>query len=189
MKSEKSQNYKNILTDTTLLRIFFFLGDKKKDIQRVTVELILINYFLSHIIKNMGYIVPKKNEVSLKKVANKRILVDCALELLNETEEDEEGVERTNAMMIMRRLVATAKYAEANRDATNAASILLSYTYGKPSVVADEEQEEMPEIVLRVNPKDKAQLEALAARHDLEHKEKDPVVVQIEGEDGELEYD
>lgn len=138
----------------------------------------------------MGYITPvKKNEVSLKKVANKRILVDCAMELLAEEEEDAEGVIRSNAMQIMRRLVATAKYAESNKDATSAAKVLLDYTYGKPAIVSNEEQEEVPEIVLRVNPKDKEQLMALAARDDIEQETPDDrVVVDIEGEEGTLEY-
>ena len=138
----------------------------------------------------MGLIAP--NSITKKETLkfDKRILDQALANVAAETFTDNEGVIRTTADRLARRLWNTALYAESDKDATTAAKIILERMNGKPSVIVDEEKEEMPEIVLRVNPKDKAQVEALAQRTDLELDEKndDKIIVSIEGEEGTMEF-
>lgn len=141
----------------------------------------------------MGFITPNRSTaVAVKKVASKKVLVDCAIELLNEEEEDEEGVMRTNAMQIMRRLVRTAKYAESNKDAIQATNTLLAYSVGKPAIIADEKEEEITPVVLRVHPKDKALLEEIAANGELDEPTQEEldsdIEVRIDGDDAVLRF-
>lgn len=142
----------------------------------------------------MGYITPNRvNTPAVKKEFNKAIMHDIAVRLLNEESEDAEGVMRSEAEMVMRRMLNTAKYAKSDKDATSAAKVLLDYTYGRPAVVSDDKQEELPEIVFRVHPKDKKLLEEASARGDVETPTEEEleskIEVEIDGEDGTMRFD
>lgn len=142
----------------------------------------------------MGYITPNKaNTPAVKKQFNTSIMHDVAVRLMNEESEDGEGVMRSEAEQVMRRMLNTAKWARSDKDATSAAKVLFEYTYGKPKVVEDDTQEELPEIVFRVHPKDKKLLEEATARGDVQEVSEEEldskIEVEIDGEDGTLRFD
>ena len=104
--------------------------------------------------------------------------------------EDAEGVMRPNVYRLAKSVWNDALYAESPKDRNASAKLIYERVGGKPKVMADEEIQDIPEIVLRVNPKTDEQIRQLAQREDLEPMEEQEgnIVVRIDGEDGELEF-
>lgn len=104
--------------------------------------------------------------------------------------EDAEGVMRPNVYRLAKSVWNDALYAESPKDRNANAKLIYERVGGKPKVMADEEIQDIPEIVLRVNPKTDEQIRQLAQREDLEPMEEQEgnIVIRIDGEDGELEF-
>lgn len=137
----------------------------------------------------MGLIIPNKAVPAVKKTVDKNYLRTRALELLSAETEDAEGNVRTEIDQILGRAINTAKYAKSDKDATSTAKWLWEITYGKSPVAVEEKEEDLTEIVFRVNTKDKALLEAAKDRGDLEcvdeevYDDKVEIVIDEDGED------
>lgn len=86
---------------------------------------------------------------AVKKISrgSKRLLSDAIMFALNEEVEipDGGGIS-TPAQLIAKRLVSTAMFAEANKDSTSAAKLILEYSIGKPAVVQNEKKEDITKV-------------------------------------------
>lgn len=138
----------------------------------------------------MGYITPNRAATpALRKTHDKNSLKNRAFELLSSESEDAEGNVRTEIDQILQRAINTAKYAKSDKDATSAGKWLWEITFGKSPVAVEEKEEELTEIVFRVNTKDKALLEDAKKRGDLEavdeeiNDDKVEIVIDEDGED------
>lgn len=129
----------------------------------------------------MGYITPKKNEVSQMKKIDRHFLDVALMDAMNATSKDNEGVVRTNAQRLATSIVNDALYAETVKDRAIMAKLIFERVGGKPSVIVDEEKEELPEVVFRVNANDAQKLKALKELPVVEESD-DKVVVEIDGE-------
>lgn len=136
----------------------------------------------------MGLIIPNKAVPAVKKTVDKNYLRTRALELLSAETEDAEGNVRTEIDQILGRAINTAKYAKSDKDATSTAKWLWEITYGKSPVAVEEKEEDLTEIVFRVNTRDKKLLEDAKNRGDLEvedeeYPDKVEIVIDEDGED------
>ena len=129
----------------------------------------------------MGYITPKKNEVSQMKKVDRHFLDNALMDVMNASSEDAEGVIRTNAQRLASSIVNDALYAETVKDRAIMAKLILERVGGKPSVIVDEEKEDLPEVVFRVNANDAKKIKALKEL-PVDEDPEDKVVVEIDGE-------
>ena len=138
----------------------------------------------------MGLISPNLPSVKNVDTKEKRKLFDAALidYGLRETQ-DEQGRIIRNVQRLAATVWEGALYSESPKDRALFAKLLYERVGGKPTVIAEEEHEEIPEIVLRVNPKSAEQIKQLAERDDVtEDDSESRVVVDIEGEEGQMEF-
>lgn len=138
----------------------------------------------------MGLISPNLPSVKNVDTKEKRKLFDAALidYGLRETQ-DEQGRIIRNVQRLAATVWEGALYSESPKDRALFAKLLYERAGGKPTVIAEEEHEEIPEIVLRVNPKSAEQIKQLAERDDVtEDDSESRVVVEIEGEEGQMEF-
>ena len=131
----------------------------------------------------MGLIAPKKNEVANFKKVDRHFLDQALMEVMQQTSEDSEGNVRTNAQRLAMSIMSDALYAETVKDRATMSKLILERVGGKPSVIVDEEKEEVPEVVFRVSANDAKKIKALKEMDNLdeEHNE-DRVIVEIDGE-------
>ena len=129
----------------------------------------------------MGYITPKKNEVSQMKKVDRHFLDNALMDVMNASSEDEEGVIRTNAQRLALSIVNDALMAGTVKDRAIMAKLILERVGGKPSVIVDDEKEELPEVVFRVNANDAQKLKALKEL-PVDEEPSDKVIVEIDGE-------
>ena len=126
-------------------------------------------------------IIKKDNITTVTKQVDKKILdralVDAAREVCNG-----EGGVTTYAHALAMRLWHTALYAESDKDSTTAAKVIMERINGKPTVLVEEEKEEMPSISFRVHSSDAEKVKAISERSDVEEEPNDRVVVDIDGE-------
>ena len=130
----------------------------------------------------MGLIVPNKNKVSQLKKVDRHYLDDALMNIGNSVCKDEEDVSRTYSQRLAMSIWNDALYAETVRDRAVMAKLILERVGGKPSVIVDDEKEELPEVVFRVNANDAKKIKALQDLPVTEDNSEDKVIVEIEGE-------
>ena len=130
----------------------------------------------------MGLISPKKNEVSQMKKVDRHFLDAALMDIGNSLTEDKEGVARSYSQRLAMSIWNDALYAGTVRDRALMAKLILERVGGKPSVIVDEEKEELPEVVFRVNANDAKKIKALQEMPVTEDDSEDKVVVEIDGE-------
>jgi hypothetical protein len=130
----------------------------------------------------MGYITPKKNEVSQLKKADRHFLDNALMEIMQSESKDAEGNVRSNAQRLAATIMNDALYAETVKDRAIMAKLILERVGGKPSVIVDEEKEDLPEVVFRVNANDAKKIKALQELPVSEDNSEDRVIVEIDGE-------
>lgn len=129
----------------------------------------------------MGYITPKKNEVSSMKKMDRHFLDQALFDVMQQESEDDEGVIRSNAQRLASSIMRDALYAETVKDRAIMSKLILERVGGKPSVIVDEEKEDLPEVVFRVSANDAQKIKALKEL-PVEEEPEDKVVVEIDGE-------
>lgn len=137
----------------------------------------------------MGFItsnVPSTQKLNTKE---KRKLFDEALIDVGLMEtEDAEGNIMKNIQRLALSTWDSALYSENPKDRALFAKLIYERTGGKPKVITEEEHDEIPEIILRVNPKSAEEIKLLSERDDVsEDDSEDRVIVEVEGEAGRLE--
>lgn len=131
----------------------------------------------------MGYITPKvKTEVAGLKKQDRHFLDNALAEVMQSSSKDAEGVVRNNAQRLASMIFEAALYAESVKDRAIMAKLILERVGGKPSVIVDEEKEELPEVVFRVNANDAKKIKALQELPVTEDDSEDKVIVEIDGE-------
>jgi len=130
----------------------------------------------------MGYITPKKNENSQMKKADRHFLDNALMEIMQSESKDAEGNVRSNAQRLAATIMNDALYAETVKDRAIMAKLILERVGGKPSVIVDEEKEDLPEVVFRVNANDAKKIKALKELPVSEDNSEDRVIVEIDGE-------
>lgn len=130
----------------------------------------------------MGYITPKKNEVSQMKKADRHFLDNALMEIMQSESRDAEGNVKSNAQRLAATIMNDALYAETVKDRAIMAKLILERVGGKPSVIVDEEKEDLPEVVFRVNANDAKKIKALKELPVSEDNSEDRVIVEIDGE-------
>ena len=130
----------------------------------------------------MGYITPsRKTEVTQMKKINRHFLDEALIDVMQQTSQDDEGVIRNNAQRLAMNIMRDALCAETVKDRAIMAKLILERVGGKPSVIVDEEKEELPEVVFRVNANDAKKIKALQEL-PVDEEPQDKVVVEIDGE-------
>ena len=130
----------------------------------------------------MGYITPsKKNEVSSLKKIDRHFLDTALIDVMNASSKDPEGVVRTNAQRLALSIVNDALCAETVKDRAIMAKLIYERVGGKPAVITEEEKEDVPTVVFRVNANDANKIKALQEL-PVEEEPQDKVVVEIDGE-------
>lgn len=129
----------------------------------------------------MGLISPKKNEVSQMKKLDRHFLDNALMDIGNSLNEDKDGVARTYSQRLAMSIWNDALYAETVKDRAIMAKLILERVGGKPSVIVDEEKEELPEVVFRVSADDAQKIKALQEL-PVDEEPQDKVVVEIDGE-------
>ena len=129
----------------------------------------------------MGYITPKKNEISQMKKVDRHFLDNALMDVMQSTSKDAEGNIRSNAQRLATTIMNDALYAETVKDRAIMAKLILERVGGKPSVIVDEEKEELPEVVFRVNANDAQKIKALQ-NLPVEEEPTDKVIVEVDGE-------
>ena len=130
----------------------------------------------------MSLIVPNKNKVSQVKAIDKHILDNALKEMMTTEIEDEEGKRNTIANRLAYGLIMDALYAETVKDRTSCKKLIYERVGGKPTVIADEEKEDLPEVVFRVSANDAQKIKALQDVPVEEDDSEDKVIVEIEDE-------
>lgn len=134
----------------------------------------------------MGKITP---DFPAKKISrgNRKLLSDAIMFALGEDVEipDGGGIS-TPAQLIAKRVVNTAMFAEANKDATSAAKLILEYSIGKPAVVQTDKKEDITKVAFVFEDADLNQIAKTAAKpSDPEDDDDDDVSgVAIRMDDG-----
>ena len=115
----------------------------------------------------MGKIAPEVPAVKKISRGNKKLLSDAIMFALNEEVEipDGGGIS-TPAQLIAKRLLNTAMFAEANKDATSAAKLLLEYSIGKPAVVQNDKKEDITKVAFVFEDADLDKIAKVAAKDD-----------------------
>lgn len=130
----------------------------------------------------MGYIVPKKNEVAKAKKIDRHFLDQALIDIGNSSCEDDEGTVRTYSQRLAMSIWNDSLYAETVKDRAIMAKLILERVGGKPSVIVEEEKEELPEVVFRVSANDAQKIKALQEMPVEEDDSEDKVIVEIEDE-------
>lgn len=130
----------------------------------------------------MALIAPTKKEISQMKKADRHFLDNALAEVMQGTSKDAEGNIRSNAQRLASMIFDAALYAETVKDRAIMAKLILERVGGKPSVIVDEEKEELPEVVFRVNANDAKKIKALQEVSVSEDDSDDKVIVEIDGE-------
>ena len=130
----------------------------------------------------MGYITPKKNEVANFKKVDRHFLDQALMEVMQQTTEDSEGNVRTNAQRLAMSIMSDALYAETVKDRATMSKLIYERVGGKPAVIAEEETEDLPEVVFRVSANDAKKIKTLQQMDNLDEEPTDKVIVEIEGE-------
>lgn len=130
----------------------------------------------------MGYITPEKKEVSQMKKVDRHFLDNALMEIMQAESKDSEGNVRSNAQRLASTIMNDALYAETVKDRAIMAKLILERVGGKPSVIVDEEKEDLPEVVFRVNANDAKKIKALKELPVSEDNSEDKVIVEIDGE-------
>jgi len=130
----------------------------------------------------MSLIVPNKSKTSQVKLLDKHILDNALKEMMTAEIEDEEGAKKTIANRLAYGLIMDALYAETVKDRTSCKKLIYERVGGKPSVIADEEKEDLPEVVFRVSANDAQKIKALQDVPVEEDDSEDKVIVEIEDE-------
>ena len=129
----------------------------------------------------MGYITPKKSEVANVKKADRHFLDNALMEIGNSVCTDSEDTVRTYSQRLAMSIWNDALYAETVKDRAIMAKLILERVGGKPSVIVDEDKEELPEVVFRVNANDAQKIKALQ-NLPVEEEPTDKVIVEVDGE-------
>jgi len=116
----------------------------------------------------------------MKKI-NRHFLDEALIDVMQQTSQDDEGVIRNNAQRLAMNIMRDALCAETVKDRAIMAKLILERVGGKPSVIVDEEKEELPEVVFRVNANDAKKIKALQEL-PVDEEPQDKVVVEIDGE-------
>lgn len=116
----------------------------------------------------------------MKKV-DRHFLDNALMDIGGSLSKDTEGVTRTYSQRLAMSIWNDALYAETVKDRAIMAKLILERVGGKPSVIVDEEKEELPEVVFRVNANDAQKIKALKEL-PVDEEPQDKVVVEIEGE-------
>ena len=130
----------------------------------------------------MGYISPKKNEISQMKKVDRHYLDNALMEIGNSICKDDESVNRTYSQRLAMSIWTDALYAETVKDRAIMAKLILERVGGKPSVIVDEEKEDLPEVVFKVSANDAKKIKALQQMDNVQEESDDKVVVEIDGE-------
>ena len=130
----------------------------------------------------MGYITPTKRNADSVKSVDKHFLDDALKEMMMTTIKDGDGTIKTIAERMAYGLIQDALYAETVKDRTTCKKLIYERVGGKPSVIVDEEKEELPEVVFRVNANDAKKIKALQELPVTEDDSEDKVIVEIDGE-------
>ena len=117
----------------------------------------------------------------MKKV-DRHFLDNALMEVMNSTSKDSNGEIRSNAQRLAMTIMNDALYAETVRDRALMAKLIFERVGGKPAVIVDEEKEEVPEVVFRVNANDAKKIKALQQMDNVDEEPEDRVVVEIDGE-------
>lgn len=128
----------------------------------------------------MGYITPKKRELGNVKSVSKHFLDDALKDMMQTTLKDDEGTIKTIAERMAYGLVMDALYAETVKDRTTCKKLIYERVGGKPSVIEDEEVEELPTISVRLKTSDAAKIKEIEALDNYEEEPTDKVVVEID---------
>ena len=113
---------------------------------------------------------------------DKHILDNALKEMMTTEIEDEEGARKTIADRLAYGLIMDALYAETVKDRTSCKKLIYERVGGKPTVIADEEKEDLPEVVFRVSANDAQKIKALQDVPVEEDDSEDKVIVEIEDE-------
>jgi len=130
----------------------------------------------------MGFISPKKNELSQMKKVDRHYLDNALMDIGNSLCKDSEDVTRTYSQRLAMSIWNDALFAETVKDRAIMAKLILERVGGKPSVVVDEDKEDLPEVVFRVSANDAKKIKALQQMDNVEEEPDDKVVVEIDGE-------
>ena len=130
----------------------------------------------------MGLISPKKNEVAQMNKVDRHYLDNALMNIGNSTIKDREGVVNTYSQRLAMSIWNDALFAETVKDRAIMAKLILERVGGKPSVIVDDEKEELPAVVFRVNANDAKKIKALQELPVSEDDSEDKVVVEIDGE-------
>lgn len=129
----------------------------------------------------MGYITPKKNEISQVKKVDRHFLDDMLKEMMTTTLKDEEGTVKSIAERIAFGLVNDALYAETVKDRNACRKLIYERVGGKPAVIEDDDIEELPTVSVRLKTSDAQKIKQIEAMDNYEEEPEDKVVVEIEG--------
>lgn len=130
----------------------------------------------------MGFITPKKNEVSQMKKVDRHFLDNALMDIGNSVCKDGEDTVRTYSQRLAMSIWNDALFAETVKDRAVMAKLILERVGGKPSVIVDEDKEDLPEVVFRVSANDAKKIKALQQMDNVEEEPDDKVVVEIDGE-------
>ena len=148
----------------------------------MTVYFLVFNLpFFSAYYQIMSLIVPQKSNSQVKAV-DKHFLDNALKDLMQTTITDEEGVAKSIAERMAYGLVMDALYAETVKDRTTCKKLIYERVGGKPTVIPDEEKEDLPEVVFRVSANDAQKIKALQEMPVEEDDSEDKVIVEIEDE-------
>lgn len=117
----------------------------------------------------------------MKKV-DRHYLDNALMDIGNSLCKDSEDVTRTYSQRLAMSIWNDALFAETVKDRAIMAKLILERVGGKPSVVVDEDKEDLPEVVFRVSANDAKKIKALQQMDNVEEEPDDKVVVEIDGE-------
>lgn len=117
----------------------------------------------------------------MKKV-DRHYLDNALMDIGNSLCKDNEDVTRTYSQRLAMSIWNDALFAETVKDRAIMAKLILERVGGKPSVVVDEDKEDLPEVVFRVSANDAKKIKALQQMDNVEEEPDDKIVVEIDGE-------
>lgn len=117
----------------------------------------------------------------MKKV-DRHYLDNALMDIGNSAFEDGEEVVSTYSQRLAMSIWNDALFAETVKDRAIMAKLILERVGGKPSVIVDEDKEDLPEVVFRVSANDAKKIKALQQMDNVEEEPDDKVVVEIDGE-------
>ena len=117
----------------------------------------------------------------MKKV-DRHFLDNALMDIGNSVCKDGEDTVRTYSQRLAMSIWNDALFAETVKDRAVMAKLILERVGGKPSVIVDEDKEDLPEVVFRVSANDAKKIKALQQMDNVEEEPDDKVVVEIDGE-------